>query len=75
MSPVLEGDYSQSGVEAADQRLARIIEGGLSGGVVFLAELEGDGAPRLSNNIDGLEEETTRTANNNTVVHTGGGGG
>jgi len=43
--------------------------------VVFLAELEGDGAPRLSNNIDGLEEETTRTANNNTVVRTGGGGG
>jgi len=62
----------ESRFEAAGQRLARIAEGGLSGGVVFLTELEGDGVSRLGNNVAGIEQETTRTTDNNTVVRTSG---
>jgi len=48
-------DGFESGIEPADQRLARVVEGGLSSGMVFLMELEGDGVSRLSNNSTGVE--------------------
>lgn len=63
-------DNSQSRFEATDQRLARVVEGGLSGGVVFLTELKGDSVSRLGGDVSGVEQETTRAADDNTVVPT-----
>ena len=71
----LEECYSQSRIEATGHRLARIGEGGLSSGMVFLMELEGDGIPRLGDDVVGLEQENTGTANDNTVVCASGSGG
>ena len=67
-TPLLEERYSQSRFEATIHRLARIGEGGLSSGMVLLAELEGDGVSRLGDDVVGLEQENARTANDNTVV-------
>lgn len=66
--PLLGEGHSQSRFEATGHRLARIGEGGLSSGMVFLMELEGDGVSWLGDEVVGLEGEDTRTANNNTVV-------
>lgn len=71
---ILEMSYLQSRFEAAGHRLARIAEGGLSSGMVFLMEFESDGVPRLSNNGGGVVREKTRTADDNTVVRTSGSG-
>jgi hypothetical protein len=71
---VLEEGYSQSRIETAGHGLTRAGEGGLSGGVVFLMELEGNGVSRLSNNGVGLERENTSTTDDHTVVAASGGG-
>ena len=71
--PLLRDSYSQSRSEASVQGLAWIGEGGLSGSMVLLMELEGDGVSWLSDNGVGLEREIVRATNDNTVVSGGGG--
>jgi len=51
----LKEGNSLSRIKAADHWLARIAEGGLSSGMVFLAELEGDRVSWLGNNSGGVE--------------------
>ena len=74
-APLLGGCYSQSGFEAIGHGLARIGEGGLGSGMVFLMKLEGDSVSWLGDDVAGLECENTRTSNDNTVVCSGGSGG
>lgn len=75
-APLLpEEGYSQSRIETATHRATRSAKGGLSSGVVFLMELEGDGVSRLSNNGVWVEQEGVRTTDDNTVVLTSGGSG
>jgi len=53
--PIPEEGNSQSGIKPADHGVARVVEGGLSSGMVFLMELEGNGVSWLSNNSAGIE--------------------
>ena len=73
--PILREGYSQSRIETTGQRLARIGEGRLSSGMVFLVELEGDSVSWLGDEVVGLERENTSTANDNTVICASGSGG
>jgi hypothetical protein len=54
-APILEEGNLLSRIKTADQRLTRVVEGGLSSGMVLLTELEGNGVSRLSNNSAGVE--------------------
>ena len=53
--PIPEEANSQSGIKPADHGVARVVEGGLSSGMVFLMELESNGVSWLSNNSAGIE--------------------
>lgn len=73
--PAFEEGDSQSRIKATDQRLARVAEGGLSSGMVFLVELEGDCVSGLGNNGAGLERENTGTTDDNAMIGASAGSG
>jgi len=61
-------DRFVSRIKTTSHRFARVAKGGLSSGVVFLVELEGDGISRLGSNSARLEREGTGSANDNTMI-------
>jgi len=68
-------DRIESRVKTTSHSSARQVEGGLSSGMVFLVELEGDGVSGLSSNGVRREREITGTANDNTMIGASAGGG